>query len=155
MTLPIPETTTETTTETTAAAAAKTPKPESSNNNCAQVLREYEKKFGLLGGSLQYEQFGDLWDEYPVLATHEYAREQMRQAMMRDEKPVSPNLRYYAKCLETGNQRNWAKADDSDGMNATQRRRAKQYPVADPNDPDIKRWMEERELERQKEAASD
>ena len=44
---------------------------------------------------------------------------------------------------------------DGDGMNATQRRRAKQYPVADANDPDIKRWLEEQELERQKEAASD
>lgn len=136
-----------------AAAVPKNSKPEPSNNNYAQVLREYEKKFGLLGGGLQYEQFSDLWDEYPVPATHEYARAQMRQAMMRDDKPVSPNLRYYAKCLETGNQRNW-KSSNGDGMNATQRRRAKQYPVADPNDPDIKRWMEEEKLRRQQEATN-
>lgn len=133
-----------------AAAAPEKPKPEppSSSNNYAQVLREYEKLFGLLGSSHLYERFGDLWDEYPVLATHEYAREQMRQAMMRDEKPVSPNLRYYAKCLETGNRRNWTEGKPT--ANATQRRRAKQYPVADVDDPDIKRWMEEEKLRRQR-----
>ncbi len=142
------ETTSEITPEIIAAAAAEKPKTETLNDY-SQTLREYEKLFGGMGGALQYERFGDLWDEYPTLEAHEYARGEMYKAMMREDKPVSPNLRYYARCLETANQRNWTGGDPP--MNATQRRRKEQYPSADPTDPAIKRWLEE-ERKRREEA---
>ena len=142
------ETTSETTPKITAAAAAEKPKTETPNDY-SQTLRGYEKLFGGIGGSLQYERFGDLWDEYPTLEAHEYARGEMYKAMMREDKPVSPNLRYYARCLKTANQRNWTGGDPP--MNATQRRRKEQYPSADPEDHAIKRWLEE-ERKRQEEA---
>ena len=88
--------------------------------------------FGVLGGALQYERFGDLWDEFPQPDIHEYARQEMYKAMMRDENPVSPNVRYYAKCLETGNQRNWIKAKKAE---------ARAHDEPDRNDPEIQKWL--------------
>jgi len=112
--------------------SAEKPKPESRNNHYPIALREYEKMFGLLGGALQCERFGDLWDDFPSLQIHEYARGQMYKAMMRDEKPVSPNLRYYAKCLETGNQRNWVEAKKAE---------ARESNEPDREDPEVIAWL--------------
>jgi hypothetical protein len=137
------EMTAETSSENTSEQQRPASKPERAppddlNDDYARALREYEKLFGPLGGSLQYERFGDLWDEFPQRDIHAYARTEMYKAMMRDEKPVSPNLRYYAKCLQTGNQRNWH--DQTKGGDKA-RAATGHDQGPDMSDPAIQEWL--------------
>jgi len=65
------------------------------------VLRQYEQSFGPLGQPHHFERFLVLWDDYPVVEMHDYARSEMMEAMLDEHRRVVPNLTYYARCLGT------------------------------------------------------
>ena len=110
--------------------------------NFSTALKEYQNTFGPLGSQHLFEKFQMLWDEYPKLETHTYARKEMYRAMMREGGHVRPNLGYYAQCLATGAARAQGKREERRAR-ATQRSGCRRE-VADPNDPDIKAWLEKR-----------
>jgi len=132
------EITTETITETT----SKQQQLQKLDINFSTALKEYQNTFGPLGSQHLYAKFQMLWDEYPKLETHKYARKEMYQAMMREEGHVRPNLGYYAQCLATGAAR--ADGKQQERRSGTKRRDAPKRTEADPNDPDIKAWLEKR-----------
>jgi len=137
----LPEITTETTPEIIAEAAAEQ-QPPKLDINFSTALKEYQNTFGPLGSSLLYEKFQMLFDEYPDLKTHAYARKEMYRAMMREENHICPNLGYYAQCLATGAAR--AKGKQEERRKGDKRRNVPKYTVADINDPAIQAWLAER-----------
>ena len=110
--------------------------------NFSTALKEYQNTFGPLGSQHLYEKFQMLWDEYPKLEVHRYARKEMYQAMMRTENHVRPNLGYYAQCLATGAARAQGKREERQGR--AKRRDVRKREVADINDPAIQAWLKER-----------
>lgn len=147
----ISESTTESTPEITTAAAAEKQSAFSEEKqqqqpkldvNFGTALKDYQNSFGPLGSQHLFEKFQMLWDEHPTLEVHKYARKEMYQAMMRDGSHVRPNLGYYAQCLATGGAR--AQGKQEKRRKGGKRRDVPVRTVADPNDPDIKAWMEKR-----------
>jgi len=110
--------------------------------NFSTALKEYQNTFGPLGSQHLYAKFQMLWDEYPKLETHKYARKEMYQAMMREEGHVRPNLGYYAQCLATGSARDQGKRQKR--QSGARQLSGRTHAMADPNDPDIKAWLEKR-----------
>ena len=110
--------------------------------NFSTALKAYQNTFGPLGSQHLYEKFQMLWDEYPELEVHKYARKEMHRAMMREENHVQPNLGYYAQCLATGAARAQGKREGR--RSGAKRRDVRTHEVADINDPAIQAWLEER-----------
>lgn len=77
------------------------PDPPPRDSDFGQALTEYENSFGPLGSPHLYDRFQGLWDDYPVPEMHEYARSEMREAMLDPKRRVKPNLTYYTRCLGT------------------------------------------------------
>jgi hypothetical protein len=82
-----------------------------------------------------YEKFQMLWDEYPDPEVHEYACDEMYEAMMDDKRRVHPNLSYYAQCLATGKARASPRKKQSFD---------EPYNMPDMSDPDIQAWLAKR-----------
>ena len=137
----LPEITTEIVPEIPAEAAAE-PQPLKLDINFSTALKEYQNAFGPLGSQHLFEKFQMLWDEHSRLEVHQYARKEMYQAMMRDEGHVRPNLGYYAQCLATGAAR--AQGKRKERQSGAKRRNVSKRTAADPEDPDIKAWLEKR-----------
>ena len=90
------------------------PDPPPRNSDFGHALTEYENAFGPLGSEHLYARFQGLWDDYPVAEMHDYARSEMRQAMVDPKRRVKPNLTYYVRCLGTTAARDYVLIEEED-----------------------------------------